>query len=367
MHAHETRAAAAQAARTGLDDNARFALSLLALTHEIARSDLSRRTALESHYTPARLDYLAKRKIYGLACIGAAPASSLFTLYHKVWFAQREALLSLVAEFTCRGLDVLIYKGAETTERYFGSQPVCLRGDIDLLVRPAQLARVKAMMLECGFVQADYDTENYRLIPLTPEQLESTERGRYNLRSFARLIDIPLTPAELALGPRWLTPVSLRAGHATLVLGIDISVGLDQKIGSDEMFHRSRASVFAGARALSEEDHVWYTATLFYLQTFLNKEQHKLTQLADLIATIGNCGDRIDWAQLAALGQRYGGLPALYYPIAYIDRLIGGGAVPVEALHALQPVHGSRSRDYGWQIAKLFGGVDEFPAAFLPA
>jgi Uncharacterised nucleotidyltransferase len=367
MHAPDAREPAVQAAPSGLDDNAHFALSLLAMAHEIARSDFGRRAALQPHYTAARLDYLAARKIYGLAFIGAAQATPLFALYRKVWLAQRAALQSLVAELASRGLDVLIYKGAETTERHYGSHPVCLRGDIDLLVRPGQLAGVKAAMTECGLVQADYDTENCRLIPLTPEQLESTERGRYNLRSFASLIDIPLTSEERALGPRWLTPVSLRAEHATLVLGIDISIGLDQKIGSDEMFDRSRASVFAGARTLSEEDHVWYTATLFYLQTFLNKQQHKLTQMADLIATIGNHGDRIDWAQVVALGQRHGGLPALYYPIAYIDRLIGGGAVPGAALDALQPVHGSRSRDYGWQIAKLFGRVDEFPAAFLPA
>jgi hypothetical protein len=349
-------------------EHVELAVGMLALAPEMARGESAGRDALLASCAPGALDYLAARKVYGLAFMGGSAAPPpLYSLYRKVWHAQRSALVELLAELRRRAVDVLVFKGAETTQRYYRSEPVCLRGDIDLLIRPAQVDEARCVLADSGFVQADYDTHQCRLVPLTPEQLEATQQGRYFLRSFAKLVDIELNAQEQSLEPQWLTPVSLRGTHATLVLGVDVGFGLDQSIGADEVFERSRESVFEGARTLCAEDLVWYTASMFYLQTFAGREKHKLTQLADLAVVIGNHSPSIDWERIVSAGQRYGLHPCIYYPLAYVGRLLGGAAVPPEVLAALDPARGVRTRDHGWQIAKLFGGVDEFPAAYLPA
>ena len=88
---------------------------------------------------------------------GEAPPASLALLkqrcetnLHRTLFLARE-LIRILDHFDPLGIDVLPYKGVALAETLYGDIALRQAGDIDLLVRPRDLSRIKAALKELGY------------------------------------------------------------------------------------------------------------------------------------------------------------------------------------------------------------------------
>lgn len=68
----------------------------------------------------------------------------------------------------------------------------------------------------------------------------------------------------------------------------------------------------------------------------------------------------IEWEVIIAAARSYEIRSALYYPLRLLVFLVDN-PVPPDALEELSPIRGSRMRDFGWQIGKLFYFVEPPP------
>lgn len=93
-----------------------------------------------------------------LSSLGAeVPPASLALLrqryatnLHRTLFLARE-LIRILDHFDALGIDVLPYKGLALAETLYGDIALRQAGDIDLLVRPRDLSRIKAALNELGY------------------------------------------------------------------------------------------------------------------------------------------------------------------------------------------------------------------------
>ena len=343
-----------------------FTLKAIAAAGDIVNGRTSCRASnFGAECTPEALDYMKRRKLYGLAAIGSAAPDPLFALYLKVWHIQYTALKQLVEAAASEGIELLLYKGGEITERYCHSLPLALRGDIDVVVREETFVDAKRVLHSLGYVQAEYDTVNRRLVPISSGRIAKLEANNYSPPSFARLARVDLTVPEAEVRPTYMHPLSIAGSHATVVIAIEVATGLDQRLDTNSLFECSSQSVLEGARALRAEDHIWYTAAMFYLGTYLYKQDNKLTKLADLAVMLDATAAELDWDYIVRRSRELEVLPSVYYTLAFLNAAGRSPRVPASVLSALSPAHGSRVRDYGWQLHKLFGAIEPMPYDLL--
>jgi hypothetical protein len=344
----------------------RLALKAIGSAPEIMNGKVSCEEQFPDLYTESGLSYLKQKRLYGLGALGSGRTDRLLNIYQLAWRAQKAALAEAITEFGRRGIDLLVYKGAEINERYARSVAYTLRGDVDLIVRPDQANEAKQVLLSMGFLQANYDTINRRLAAITDERIAQLEGGGYALVSFARLQDISLPDNAKLPEQESDLPIYVTEDGIQLVITLDLATGLDRSISADALFRESIASAHPFARTLRVETHLWYLCAMFYVQVNLYRDKHKLSQLSDLALLLGG-GDALDWDEVVAKSRELDILPSLYYPLAYLSALCTTPRIPETVLSMLQPTAGSRARDYGWQIHKLLGHVEPLPYDMLPA
>ena len=87
----------------------------------------------------------------------AAPPAEMLSLkeryqtnLHKALFLSRE-LIRIVEHLSALGLDVMPYKGLALAETVYGDIALRQAGDIDLLIRPQDLARIRDAVGELGY------------------------------------------------------------------------------------------------------------------------------------------------------------------------------------------------------------------------
>lgn len=137
----ENRAAATSIIKDLLTSSARQAIQWTTLV-DIADGHgvlplLSQALSGESQYVPS--EALEKLR------------QSYQTNLHKALFLSRE-LISILNALTTAGIEVMPYKGLALAEAIYGDIALRQAGDIDLLVRPRDFARVRDVVREFGYV-----------------------------------------------------------------------------------------------------------------------------------------------------------------------------------------------------------------------
>lgn len=334
-------------------------MGAIANASEIVSGRTSCRALMPDLWSPHGLEYLRSRYIYGVGALGIDTQDPLLQVYDKVWKAQKRCLREILDTFSAAGIDLLVYKGAEVNERHGSAVAYTVRGDVDVIVRPEQLEQAKQLLRDIGYQQAKFDTASGTLVPIDPRVLAEADRDHYVALSFAKVESFDGADAS-AHGVRTAHPFHMIGDRVVAVLAIDIATGIDRTMDAAWLFASSIPSVHPGARAMKVEDHLWYLATMFYVQTFQYRHKHKLSQLVDLSLLLSHAKN-VDWDYVVATALRLELLPGIYYPLAFLSAISETARVPEPVLRRLTPDHGARLRDYGWQIHKLFGIVEPLP------
>lgn len=336
----------------------KLALHLLADAGAIVRNELKPYEQYEALLTAESRRFLRHRHLYGLAMY-CHTRDAEYSIYRKVSQVQQAALAELIQAASQAGIELLLYKSSEVVKRYYGGEPIALRGDLDVIVKPGSMARMKSLLEELGYRQAKFDTDSLRLVPVKQEQIAKFESNGYALVSYGRLAEFELDPVQSTLSPGYLHPAVLHGNRATVAVAIDVAIGLDKHTDAGRLWEKSTESIHGTARAISVEDQLWYTATMLYLGAYMYKETYKLCQLADMAVILSQA--QVRWDRLIAEARTLEILPSVYYPLAFLAKLCKDVRIPEDVLAELSPTKGSRARDYGWQIPKLFGEIDPLP------
>jgi hypothetical protein len=278
-------------------------------------------------------------------------------LYDKLWRNLRRNLIEVVSGLTRDRIAAVVFKGAEVFERWFGSRAIGILMDADLLVPRDQLIDAKRVLLALGYRPGVFDLDTRRLVDRDVRDIAEIEMRHYELAPFCRIEPLALDAEEMAVAAaRGRDPVWVIGGEAVHVIEIDVHHAVAADIESGPLFDRAVQSALGVGNTLSEEDHFWLIASKFYTEVAL----HGKKSLRDLAYLALMLGTPMRWELMMSQIENYEIRPAVYYHLHFLNRLLDG-PVPVQVLERLQPTRGSRLRDWGWQLGKLFDFVEREP------
>ncbi|HKV11596.1 MAG TPA: nucleotidyltransferase family protein [Thermoanaerobaculia bacterium] len=195
------------------------------------------------------------------------------------------------------GVPVLVLKGAHLAEVVYGDVTLRPMGDIDLLVKEADLSRAAQVLLGLGYGPQD-----------TPGAKKDYSAHRH-LPPFTRKGAVPIEV------------------HGT----IDESGRF--RIDAEGLWQRAKTARIAGveARVLGPEDLLLHLC----LHTgFQHNFRVPLRQIYDIAATVRHYEQELDWQAFVRMAEASGLSRVCYYALAAAESLLGVAA-PAEALTAL--------------------------------
>ena len=108
---------------------------------------------------------------------------------------------------------------------------------------------------------------------------------------------------------------------------------------------------------MSPADHLWFITGRYYNEVAMH-DKRSLRDFVYIIPILVN--SHIDWEIILQSASDYNLRPSLYYYLFFLNQLLSGRYIPIEVIDKLSPANGSRSRDWGWQLDKLFDRVECF-------
>jgi Uncharacterised nucleotidyltransferase len=358
-----------------LPEATRVALALLSWWCRGTRLSAAERARLWQQGVPQQ-DALVRANIDSLLYLACEIDAPVQRLYRRIQSAQRAAAVRTMTALTAAGVDALVCKSAELVPRLAGADALHAAQDVDLLVQRAELGRARRVLHEIGFLQAGVDDAARSLVDLDPLDVAAAERGHYELFPFRALAELELTGDECAAarllcrGPAtaadgseqgpgplhqriWLTDDD----RAVLVLEIDLHHRLAHEWDVDRLFARAVPSCLGVGRTLATTDHLWVVALRYYYE--LARVGYRSLRPLALVGRLVTAPD-VDWDLACRVVVALHSAPALYYVLAFLERL-APGRVPGDVLARLDPVIVDRRHDHGWRLARTFDFVDPFP------
>jgi hypothetical protein len=308
------------------------------------------------------LDELHRARIDSLYYLASDTTAVEQRIYDKIGRAQRDAAAHLLGEFDREETPCVLFKGTELNARYFEGHAMHLSLDVDLLVARHDVQIAKKVLYGAGYRQGDVDPETLQLNDADVVEVAALEHEHYELFPFKKVIDIQVDPEEAAcvrsLKKRivWMSEERCR-----VLLEVDVHHNVAVNVEPEPLFERAVPSALGAGLTLSAADHLWFTASRYYTEVAVHGKDH-LRDFAFLVAHLAR--SIVDWDVVLAAATQYENRPALYYYLTFVDSL-AGRRIPGEVLRELEPLRGPRSKDYGWQLAKLFRVMDPSPLASL--
>jgi putative nucleotidyltransferase-like protein len=303
---------------------------------------------------------LKEKQLDSLFYMSCSPGAAAQSLYDKVWAVQKEILLQLGRSFSDEGIGFYLFKGSESVERWYGSRALGFFNDVDLLVGRADLGSIKAILYGNGFRQARFDQAESRLVDLDVLEIALLEGEHYELAPFRRLVPIHLDDADLReLSSAPPSPLVFVGDEAMVMVELDIHHSVATDIDAKDVMDDAQTSALGLGLSLSDTNQLWLLTSRYYTEVAL----HGKTSLRDfcyLLPIIGS--GTIDWNVVLRAANKYQLRASLFYFLSFMSSL-AGGAVPADVLSELSPLKGTRMRDWGWQLGKLFSFVEDFPFA----
>lgn len=191
------------------------------------------------------------------------------------------------------GVAVIVLKGAFLAEAVYGDIALRPMSDIDLLVRPEDLARAETSLLSVGYAR---------------------------FRPWGRRRDFTLRGRRGAF-----VEIHRNVARSSAPFRIDLN----------DFWDRARPATIADVEtlALCPEDLILHVCVH---ASHSHKFGMGLRPLCDICETVRHYGGQIDWNRLRLAAEQYGASAYVYYPLLLAERLLGAG-IPAETLVELKP------------------------------
>jgi hypothetical protein len=209
------------------------------------------------------------------------------------------SLAGVLTALARSGIEVAVLKGAYIAEAVYGNVALRPMGDIDLLARAGDVARVPAVLTGLGYV------------PFLGEGPGTPDYGEHHhLPPFVRA-GAPPIELHRALAPR----------------------GSPFRIDVDGLWARSREVEIAGVavRALAPEDLLLH---LCQHVSYNHRFRASLLSLFDIALVLERFRDELDWSRVVALASEDGRSRFVRCTLLLVRRMLDG-EVPREALEGL--------------------------------
>ena len=262
-----------------------------------------------------------------------------------------------MAALSERGVEVLVFKGADFHLRYFDSQPLGAMADVDVLVRRADVEATREALFGLGFRHGLYDA--YLGRPRYFPREEADDPDHYEIGGLLRPEPFELSRAEAEAVEANAVPVPMWLaddGATCLAVGFDVHHGVASNLPGEGFIERGRPGVGGAGLSMCAGDLLWVTLARYYTEVAVDRKR----SLRDLAYAIALLREPIDWDEVvrAVTEHRLGS--ALYYYLSTLRRTFGAD-VPDEVLRATHPLHTPRLRDWGWQLGVLFDFMEPEP------
>lgn len=338
-------------------DWAKVAAGLISWSPDFAATPVVLQDAA-GRLSPDQMENLRKRRVDSLVYLALEQSHPRQRLYDKLWAFQCRTIERVIAYLNCDGIDFLIFKGAEFVQKYF-SGSVGMLYDVDFLIHRPDVGRVKRALVQAGFRQAVFDTDNGCLKDRDVAEVAKMELSHYELAPFAVVEEVDLDDEEFMHAASYNEfPIWTIGTRAFFVVEVDIHHGIAMDIDGSEFFLRATSSVFRNARTLSASDHLWFTASRFYVELALHGKS-SLRDFAYLQAILSR--EDIDWNYVAQVASEYSIRPAIFYPLTFLGSISGVG-IPDRFEPILRPTLEPKIRDFGWMIHLPFGFIPRLSA-----
>jgi hypothetical protein len=198
------------------------------------------------------------------------------------------------------GIPVIALKGAHLAEVVYGNIALRPMGDVDLLVRKADLSRVEEKLLEMGYS------------PTSRFWIEAVCAVHHHLPPFTK-------PGAASIEIHW------SIAPPTYPFEVDV----------DELWQRVRSATTDGVEVLvlSPEDVLLH---LCLHTSYQHRFMVGLRAFCDIAETIRRYRDEMDWEQVRLRARQWGVGKCVYLTL-HLARELLGAAVPDAALNALEP------------------------------
>lgn len=332
------------------------AISLLAWSVKRAPLSESTITRLSAEAQPFRPS-LKEKKIDSLLYLSCGLKAPDQLLYDRIWSVQREALLSIAGCMVDENVEFYIFKGSECSERWYQSRALGIFNDVDILAPLHEMGRVKAILYQNGFRQAQFDAAQSRLVDRDVTAVGAVEAQHYELAPFIKLIPLGKDADYVCDTNQIAYPMVCIDGLCMVAVEVDVHHGVATDIEIDDVTLDARPSAFNVGLTFSDSNQLWILTSRYYTEVALF-DKRSLRDFCYVLPIIA-AGD-VDWDLILRVAAKYELHASLFYYLSFMSHL-AGDLVPPQVLAQLSPLKGARLRDAGWQLGKLFDLIEAFP------
>jgi hypothetical protein len=262
---------------------------------------------------------------------------SQWQVYHERNTFYRQELVKVLAAFDQAGVVVPIVKGNLLATLVYPALETRIFNDLDLIMKPDDVARVTKALEGAGYVQGHYDEEKGVIVEATRKEKMLQQMVSHELQEFQKLGE-----------NRFASLIQVDVNHDILWKG-----NCPYKVPTQDLIERALPVEIEGARGymldyidniIQLSCHLYKEATLMMWITDLR--DLKIYKFADLYLYIQKFLPKIDWSLLVQRVQGYKLEKVVYYNFHYIEMMFGE-IVPRFVLEAIQPADLGYLDEYG--------------------
>lgn len=247
----------------------------------------------------------------------------------------------VVQALTDAGVAVMILKGADLALTTYPPHVPRMMHDIDLLIKPVDADKTRAIFRDHGFVQGDFDRNRLEIVPYNDKQKESLEADHYELAPFRKLLRLPSLDAYAATIDKYVPvffALSVSQQQVFFAVKCDIHLYISRKMAPDDLWYKPRhiqlpsgLSTFAQSPA----DLLWFLASRVYYETMATGTV-RLIQFIDVLSVAKTFRGEIDWERIQYIAGRYNLHASLFYVFSRVNDFLDE-AVPCEVIDFCNP------------------------------
>jgi hypothetical protein len=283
--------------------------------------------------------------------------SAIYRLANAVLYQHLAPVLAVLRD---SGIKPVLLKGADLGLNVYPENLPRFMLDVDLLIRPTDVALVESAFKLSGFVQGVVDKHLLTIEPPTPEEMAKLESDRQELCPFTKLVLVPELSQYAEVVEEFLShcPFVVLGKDVFLAISYDVHLTLAVDFDVRDVWHELREINFPGDHPLyaqSFTDMFWYYATKMYHELMLLDER-AMRYFVDTVAIVARRSEMIDWQRVVKVCDKYRFHPSLFFTLWHVSELLGP-VVPPWVVEACRPqgIDSDRGHDWGDFVPKMLG------------